>query len=174
MPFIVDPQPGEEIYLLREFRGSHGHVFAMAVSNQAVYLPAQRLTVKADPWYFRRIALSEVAEVSLVKQKPIYIHLLSLVMIISGALMTYLMMGPVLRGEAGKVSGWPIAIAVGGMLIPFIARGRKTLVVKMSKGKYKWKPQLAVDKESRATCLKIQDDILKACRQAGISRVAPE
>jgi hypothetical protein len=168
MPFNVDVQPGEELYLLREFHGSHGHVFAMAVSNQAIYLPAQRMTLKADSWYFKRIPLTEVTEVSLAKAKPIYIYLLSLVMIVSGALMTYLMMAPRLRGEPGKVSGWPIAILVGGVLIPFIARGRNTLSVKMSKGRYKWKPQLAVDKKTREAASELQKEILQACKKAGI------
>jgi len=171
MPFIVDPQPGEEVYLLREFRGSHAHVFAMAVSNQAVYLPAQKLTLGKDPWYFKRIPLSDVKEVGLVKQKAFYIYILAVIMIVSGALLAYLMMAPVLRGQPGKVSGWPLAMIVGGVLLPFIARGRRTLVVKMSKGKYKWKPQLAVDKKSRETCLKIQDDMLQACIRAGIRSV---
>ena len=49
MPFTVEPQIGEELYIKREFRGSHGNVFAMAVSNQAIYLPAQRMTLKTDP-----------------------------------------------------------------------------------------------------------------------------
>ena len=52
MPFTVDVQPGEELYIVKEFRGSHSHVFAMAVSNQAVYIPAQKMTLKTDPWYF--------------------------------------------------------------------------------------------------------------------------
>jgi len=52
VPFTVDVQPGEELYIVKEFRGSHSHVFAMAVSNQAVYIPAQKMTLKTDPWYF--------------------------------------------------------------------------------------------------------------------------
>lgn len=171
MPFIVDPEPGEELYLLSEFRGSHSHVFAMAVSNQAVYLPAQKLTLGKDPWYFKRIPLSDVKEVGLIKQKASYIYVLAVVMIVSGALLTYLMMAPVLSGQPGKVSGWPLAFIVGGFLIPFIAKGRRTLVVKMNRGKFKWKPQLAVDKKSRATCRTIQEDMLQACIRAGIPTV---
>src|SRR2546423_9295219 len=82
MPFTIDPQPGEEVYLQREFRGSHDHVFAMAVSNQAVYVSAQKLALKRDPWYFKRVPLNEVEEVRLVKQRPVYVLLLGLVMIL--------------------------------------------------------------------------------------------
>ena len=92
MPFTIDPQPGEEVYLQREFRGSHDHVFAMAVSNQAVYISAQKLVLKRDPWYFKRVPLNEVEEVRLVKQRPVYILLLGLVMILFGGILSFLMM----------------------------------------------------------------------------------
>src|SRR5438132_12522485 len=81
MPFIINPEPGEEVYLQREFRGSHDHVFAMAVSNQALYVSAQKLALKRDPWYFKRVPLIEVEEVRLVKQRTIYTFLLRLMMI---------------------------------------------------------------------------------------------
>jgi len=41
MAFEITPQLGEQVYIQHEFRGSHQHVFAMAVSNQALYLSAQ-------------------------------------------------------------------------------------------------------------------------------------
>lgn len=171
MPFIVEPKPGEEIYLLREFRGSHEHVFALAVSNQAIYLSKQRFVLKRDAWHFKRVPLSDVRDVRLVKQRPIYIILLSLFMIGFGAVLSFLMMWHALNpmpGEPYKVSGWPMAIALGGIILPFIAIGRKTLVVRMRKGKYKWKPQLALDKKTRALCSNIQDEVLQACKKAGI------
>ena len=169
MPFTVDPQPGEEVYVLKEFRGSHGHVFAMAVSNQAIYLPTQKLVLKRDAWCFRRVRLSEVTEVNVRKQKAVWIYLMSAGMIIFGGVATFMMMrSALLQMPGSKVSGLPIAILVCGLVVPFIARGRATLVVKLSKGKFKWKPQLAVDKKTRETQAKIQDDILQACKKAGI------
>src|SRR5439155_22073506 len=92
MPFTIDPQPGEEVYLQREFRGSHDHVFAMAVSNQAVYVSTQKLVLKRDAWYFKRVPLNEVEEVRLVKQRPVYILLLGLVMTRVGGILSFLMM----------------------------------------------------------------------------------
>lgn len=168
MAFKVDAQPGEELYALQEFRGSHGYVFGLAVSNQAIYLPAQKMTLKSDSWYFKRVPLSEVMEVSVAKQNSVYIYLISVALIVSGLLMIYLMMGPVLRGEEGRVSGWPLAILVAGLVVPFIARGRKTLSVRMTKGNYRWKPQLAVDRKTRDTYDGILTEIMSACRRAGI------
>lgn len=170
MTFAVDPQPGEEVYLLKEFRGANDHIFAMAVSNQAIYLSRQKLALR-DPWYFKRVPLSDVREVRLLKQRPIYIIALSLFMIGFGTVLSILMMWRSFNPMPGvpyMVSGWPFAIAVGGMIIPFIARGRKTLVVRMRKGKFKWKPQLALDKKTRELCSNIQEEVLQACKKAGI------
>ena len=169
MPFSVDPQPGEEVYLFREFRGSHGNVFAMAVSNQAIYLPTQKLVLRRDPWCFKRVLLSDVTEVSVKKQRAVWIYLFSAAMIIFGGVATFLMMrSALLRMPGTKVSGLPIAIFVCGLVVPFIARGRATLYVELSKGKFKWKPQLAVDKKTRETQSKLQDEIIQACKKAGI------
>jgi hypothetical protein len=168
MPFTVDSQPGEEIHLLKEFRGSHGQLFAVAVSNQAIYLPAQKLTLKKDSWYFRRVPLEAVKEVCLVKQKPLLTMLLSAMMIIVGGVTASLMMWYALRGETIRVSGWPFAVFVGGIVVPLLSRGRRILIVKMSDGKYKWKPQLAVDKKTREICSSLQDEIVQACSRVGI------
>lgn len=55
-----------------------------------------------------------------------------------------------------------------GIIIPFIARGRKVLVVRMLKGTFKWKPQLAVDKKTRELRSNLQDEIVQACKKAGV------
>jgi hypothetical protein len=174
LPFIIEPQPGEEVYLQKEFRGSHHHVFAMAVSNQAVYVSAQAFAFKRDAWYFKRVPLSDVRDVRLVKQKPIYILLLSIILFSLGTVVSVLMMWHVLNPEPDmryRVSGWPFAMAVAGIVIPFIARGRRILIVRMRKGKFKWKPQLAVDKKTRELCANIQDEILEACKKVSITVV---
>jgi hypothetical protein len=171
MPFTIEPQAGEEIFLIKEHRSAHGHVFALGISNQAVYVPAQKFAIKGDPWYFKRVPLSDILEISLVKQKSISVYIFSTVMIVFGAITTYLMMGSILNNEEGWVSGWPIAIVVGGLLLPFIARGRQTLIVRMTTGKYKWKPQIAVDKESRELYANIQHEVLQASRKAGIRTI---
>lgn len=170
MPFVIDKQPGEEVYIQREFHGSHSHVFAMAVSNQAVYVSAQRFAVR-DTWYFKRIPLADVIDVRLVKQKPISLLLLSVAMVVFGALVSFQMMWHGLHlmpGEYYRGSGWPFAITIGGIVIPFISRGRKILLIKTSNGKFKWKPQLAMDKKTRAIYTTLQAELMAACMKAGI------
>jgi hypothetical protein len=171
MAFIVDPQPGEEVYLQKEFRGSHDHVFAMAVSNQALYVSEQKYTLKRDSWSFKRVPLSDVREVRLVTQRPIYIIMLSAILMVFGTVLSVLMLWRAFHPMPGvpyAVSGWPFAIAIGGVIIPFIARGRRILIVRMRKGRFKWKPQLAIDRKTRELCASIQDEIALACKTAGV------
>lgn len=171
MAFTVEPQPGEHVYLQKEFRGTQGHVFAMAVSNQAVYVSRQEFALKRDPWSFKRVPLSDVREVRLVKQRPIYVIMLSAIMIVFGTVLSFMMMWRAfhpMQGVPYEVSGWPFAIAIGGIIIPFIARGRRILIVKMRKGTFKWKPQLAVDKKTRELCKNLQDEILQALKKVGV------
>lgn len=172
MAFKVDPQPGEEIYLLREFRGSHKHVFGIAVSNQAIYLPEQKwLTLKKDTWHFRRYPLSDVNAVQLKKQRPMPLFLASIGMFLFGALLSALMMLRSLQlqpGEVTYVSGWPFAIAVAGLLLPFLARKRRTLLIMTKSKTYKWKPQLAVDEKTRMSCTELQNAVISTCSKAGI------
>jgi len=175
MAFIVNAQPGEEVYLQREFFGSHQHTFAMAISNQAVYFSAQKVAWK-DTWYLKRVALEDVKDVRLIKQKPIFILLLSLLMIVLGGLVSVSMLWNKFNPTPGfptRGSGWPIAIFVGGFVLPFAARGRQILIMRMKKGKFKWKPQLSVDKKTRELCAAIQREILEACRKVGIETAEP-
>jgi hypothetical protein len=170
MAFEITPQLGEQIYIQREFRGSHHHVFAMAVSNQALYLSAQKFAVN-DTWHFKRVPLSEVVEVRCVKQRPFFMLLISVLMVVVGGIISFQMLSETygyLSGGSAKGSGWPIAIFVGGFVVPFVSRGRKTLVVQLQKGKFKWRPQLAVDKKTRELCTTIQNEMLLACKAVGI------
>lgn len=167
MPFIVEPQPGEQVYLVRETSDYRGIPFAMAVSNQAIYLPAQKFALKKDPWYFKRVELSEVEKVSLVRQRTVGVYLFSAIMIVFGAVTSYLIMAQAFE-PGGRATGWPLAILVAGIVLPFVVRGRRILVVKMRKGKYKWKPELVLDKKTRDKYSNMQAEILTACRMAGI------
>jgi len=175
-PFCIKPEPGEEVYLLKEFRGSHGHVFGMGVSNQAVYVSAQKLAFKNGGWHLKRVPLSDIREVSLVRQRPVYLLGISILMVGFGTILSVLMMWRALNpmpGVAYYVSGWPFAIAIGGVIIPFMAKGRRILLVRFTRGKFKWKPQLAVDKQTRDMCGRIQNEILDACQRVGLSTSQP-
>src|SRR5437762_2118241 len=73
----------------------------MAVSNQALYVSQQELALKNDGWYFKRVPLSEVKGVSLVRHKRIYLLGLSILMIAFGAIVSCLMMWRALNPMPG-------------------------------------------------------------------------
>jgi hypothetical protein len=168
MAFIIDPEEGETILLLEELRGAHGAVFAFGITNQAIYLPAKKTFARSDPYYFRRIPLAQIQNVALVRIRPWFLYIVASLMIIVGAMTTYWMMSPVLSGKDGDIKGYPIAVLVVGFVLPFVARGRKALVVNMTDERYRWKPQIVIDKVSRLRIANLLNAILQTARKVGV------
>jgi hypothetical protein len=173
MPFEVTPQLNENIILLRQIYGPHGAAFGIAISNQAIYLPAKKFFAKEDPYYFQKVPLSKIKSVSLIKIKPTFLYVLAILMILFGLLTTYWMMVPVLEGKDGELKGYPLAIVVGGIVLPFIVRGRRALVITMVDKIFKWKPQLAIDSATRNKNSALLEEILNACKSVGIPTTDP-
>jgi hypothetical protein len=121
-------------------------LFCFAVTDRAVYVPATRLVFSGDPHYLKKVPLSEVRE---VRVEPI-------------------------RPYAAWVSAWPLALLVGGGLLPFVARGRHRLVVAFQKGAFCWTPPLLVDRESREHVQSILTDVLRAAANAGVVTVGAD
>jgi hypothetical protein len=69
---------------------------------------------------------------------------------------------------AHHVSGWPIAVFVGGIILPFAAKGRYGLHVTTSEKKFKWKPPMVVDKASKDKVAETLTAIRGACESAGL------
>jgi hypothetical protein len=64
MPFVIEPEMGETIILEAEYAASEKSVpFAFGITNRAIFLPAKKTFAMKDPWYFRRVPLSDVREV---------------------------------------------------------------------------------------------------------------
>jgi hypothetical protein len=169
MPFDIPLEPNEEM-LLNEFYlpSKKSEPFAFGVSNRALFLPRKKTFAVKDPWYFQRVPLSEVQAVALRRIRPAGIWILSIVMVLSGALTTYWMLDPSNRAPGSRVSGYPIAVFVVGLILPFAARGRYTLVVALTSGTFKWRPRVTVGVTSKAQAVAIQERILEACRRIGV------
>ncbi len=169
MPFDVPLEQGEEL-LLNEFHRPTQKVepFAFGVSNRAIFLPAKKIFAVRDPWHFRRVPLSEVQTVVLRRLRSIGVWVLSVVMVAAGLLTTYWMLSPANRSSGGRVSGYPIAVVVVGLVLPFLARGRYALVVSLTSGSFKWKPPITVGGAGKSEGLAVQERILEACRKVGL------
>src|SRR5215218_451432 len=123
MPYTVNLEPGE--HLIKELSlviSPKVAPFHFAVTNQALYLPAKKLIAVSDPYYYRRVPHSEVTEVAIRRIRPYVLWFIGALMFVAGLVVTVLMMWPLLTpGIYGRftVSGWPVAVCVGGLLIPF-------------------------------------------------------
>jgi hypothetical protein len=170
MPFAIEAEPGEAVLFEGAFQASEKSVpFAIAISDRAIYLPAiKRLSLSRDPWYFRRLPLSAVREINVAPLRSVGLLLLSVLMVVGGAYLIVAMMTPILTGHGGKASGWPFAILVGGIVLPFTLPGRRGLRVVLATSTFKWKPPLVIDATSKQRIAALLDGVIVASRKAGI------
>jgi len=170
MAYEVVPEPGEEIAArVKLDLSKKAQPFCFAVSNRAIYIPRIKFIAKTDPYYFQRVPLSQLRNITVKRLRPYALWFLAGLMIPIGLLTTIWMMEPVLRNEPGshKISGWPIAVFVGGVLIPFAAKGRFGLEIWFSGGTFRWKPPLVVDNASKQRIAETFRVIIDACGKVG-------
>jgi hypothetical protein len=171
MPYEIEAEPGEKVLLDLDFLVSEkSERFRFAVSDRALYLPAKRFVISGDPHYFRRVPKVRVNEVCVQALRPYGLWVAAALMVVAGLVTEILMLMPFFVGLEGtfRLSGWPLAILVGGLLLPLAARGRGRLVVLMGDQSFKWVPPLVVDRASKRHIAATLEEILKACRTAGI------
>ena len=141
MPFDVKLEEGEHPIALLSFVASKkSEAFHLAVTDRAVFLPRKKFFAVKDPTYCERVPLNRVIEANVKKLSPYFLWTLALVMVLAGTVTTGLMMLPILKGEGGEVSGYPPAVAVVGLVIPFIARRRYGLSISIVNEAFLWKP----------------------------------
>src|SRR6058998_991717 len=98
MAYEIVPEAGEEVEARIELKLSKkAQPFFFAVSNRAIYIPRIKLIAKTDPYYFQRVPLEQLHEVTVSRLRPHTLWLLAVVMIVTGLVSTILMMEPVLR-----------------------------------------------------------------------------
>lgn len=173
MAYTVDLEPGEQIIEELAFTVSNDvQPFHFVVTNRALYVPAKKLIAVSDPYYYRRVPHHEVSEVTIRRMRPYALWFLAGVMFIVGLVVTLLMMSQFSGGYVPreyKVSGWPAAICVGGLLIPFAAHGRRGLLIRWASGSFRWKPPLVIDRASKQRIAENFQDIAAACREAKLN-----
>lgn len=171
MAYIPELESGEQLIKQIGVQFSEqSKPFNFAVSNRALYLPAKKLVAVNDPFYFRKVPLDQVEEVAVRRLRPYGFWLVAAIMLLAGVYTTLAMIEPFIKHEAGShlVSGWPIALIVGGIILPFVAKGRFGLQVRMLNKDFHWKPPMVVDKASKEKVAATLDEIFQACRQTGL------
>jgi hypothetical protein len=171
MAYEVIPEPGEKVLAEVEVNFTNdSNFFYFAVSNQAVYIPRVKLYARTDPYYYQRVPLDQVRHVAVKRLRADWAWIVGGLMILFGVFTLYWMMEPFIHKSHGShsVSGYPLAIIVGGILLPLAAKGRLGLEIWFQGGKYRWRPPFVVDKKSRQQVTDTFQSIVDGCQQAGL------
>jgi len=163
MAFTLKREDGEELIFHGSLELKKGREpFAFALSSRAVYLPRKKRFAVSDPYYFERVAISQIREVALERMRPYALWALAAVLILVGGITSYWMTQPSHQDAGGTVSVYPFGLIVAGLVIPFVARGRRRLIVTMIDNRFVWKAPLVMDSELRAQAREIQEGIISA------------
>jgi len=168
MSFEIHLEEGERMIANLSFIAGKAGSLNIAISDRAAYLPRKKLFAVSDPNYCERVPLNRILQATIRKLNPHLLWALALLMVIGGTATTALMMMPLLKGGGGTVSGYPPAIAVVGLVIPFIARRRYGLSVSIVDSVFSWNPPLLVDSASRKAVGHFLSQTADAFRQAGV------
>lgn len=169
MPYEIRALPGETILLDVRFQPSRkSEPFHFVVSSEAVYLPAKKFVVSGDPCYFRRVPHAQVQQVSVQHVRPLGAWVLSILMVCVGVALGALWLSAGGGGGMARVMGWALALIVGGVLMPWAAKGRQRLSVTLAAGAWRWNPPFVVDGPSKRQVQDILESILDTCRSVGL------
>jgi hypothetical protein len=167
MPLKVELQEGETL-IFEDGVANSDRPTVFGVTDRAIFVTREKHLAR-ESWYLDRIPISAITQVSLLKESRFAIWGLSSMVFFGGLVLAAGLVWNVYnRLPDTRGSIWPFIWMLLGALMPFLARGRKVLVVQMGTKTYKWKPRLTLDQSNKFKVKQLQDDFLKACRSVGI------
>ena len=170
MPVEIPLEPNEQLIYQDSFQGKRQTIpFVFAASKSAIFVSKEKHFAK-ESWCFVRIPLTEIKRVFLRKERPMVLWATGTLIFVFGlALCIGLIMAENSPySETRHYTALPLLITIFGIALPFLAKNRRTLIVEMVKGKYKWKPRMQFDKKKREQIEKLQENILETCQSIGV------
>jgi hypothetical protein len=168
MPYTIELEPEEMLVTDIDFQPSEkSPLFGFAVSDRAFYIPATKFVVSGDPHYFKRVPATDVTEVKVEPIRPYGAYVVALLMAGLGAVFLWSLLVPG-APLSPRVLGLGLALLVGSLLLPFVARGRHRLLIRFANRKFRWTPPLVVDSGSRRKVNEVLDDIVAASDLCGV------
>lgn len=170
MSVEIPLEPNEQLIYQDSFQGERQTIpFVFAASQRAIFVSKEK-HFAMESWCFVRIPLSEIKRVLLRKERPLVLWITGSLIFAFGLTLS---IGLILANnspysETKTYSALPFLITIFGIALPFLAKNRRTLIIEMFKGKYKWKPKMQFDKKERARIEELQDNILETCQSIGI------
>lgn len=145
--------------------------FRVVITGSAFYFLSQKTFAVSDPWYFEKVTLSQISCVMRRKIRAIYSWIISSFLIIGGAIGLYSMYYAafVKPHKEVLVSGYPFALLLGGIIIPFLAKKRYGIFIKCDNRSYSWKPTFVIDNKSRQEIAEKQRLIIETSRELGVN-----
>jgi hypothetical protein len=149
--------------------------YAMALSDKAIFVIAKKKGFVLDnPWYLRRIPLTQVQSVAFIRTRPSYLaYFIGGLLLISGLIALVSVGAAVDAGIAPKTRFKDraavvcIAVACGASVI-YGAKGRQAVVVNSSTERVVMAPPTRLGAPQMSEIRALQDDFLVACTKAGL------
>jgi len=169
MPTEISLQPEEKLIFKDTFHeNSRTYPVTFAVTDRAVFVTREKHLAK-ESYTLERIPLSGIRQVFLSRERRRSVIISSALVFVFGLMLTVWMIIPILNGEStAKMMPLPPLIMIFGLIMPFLKKQRKALVVQLNDGIYKWKPQIAFNKYNQTRVQTMQQQFLAACRHVGV------
>src|ERR1041385_8868634 len=98
MPVDIDPLPNERVFVNVKYQASSRSVpFALGITDQALYVPAKKLWARDDPWYIKRVPITQVRQVIVKRTPAVAILFVAGLMIAGGLFLLFFMLEPIVH-----------------------------------------------------------------------------
>ena len=169
MSYEIQLEETERIIFSDEFQADKYTLpFSLTITDKAVFLQREKHFARESA-YFEKVPHSQIKQVYFKKERSLKIWVISAAAFLTGTVFSVNMMFNALTDQPGTyVSGVPFALIIFGLLLPFLAKGRRVLIIQLMNETYKWKPKFVIDKKSRSHIRNMQENIIKTFREVGI------
>jgi hypothetical protein len=140
--------------------------FALAITDCAVYIFELSRRSFTRNYHVQRLPLEQVVRVAVERTGFGVKMYWAATMIISGGALTFLMALTFVGGNGrGSVMLLPIALILGGLILPFTSRGHRTLRIEFAgRNPYVWKPSWFMADVTKQHVAYLIEKIVKAFR----------
>jgi len=148
--------------------------YAMALSDKAIFVLAKKKGFVLDnPWYLRRIPLTQVQSVAFIRTRPSYLAYFIGGLLLVGGLIALVSVGAAVDAGIAPKTRFNdravvcIAVACGAFVI-YGAKGRQAVVVNSSTERVVMAPPTRLGAPRMSEIRVLQESFLAACTKAGL------
>jgi hypothetical protein len=156
---------GDERIVFEEVLPLEGNdTVAFAISNRSAFLPAKRLYALRDPYYYKKVPLSELRCVFIARHRNLLFWLQSVFIVASAAFLLY----EDLRRVPPRFDLSILHMCLIAGMVIVVALRRRSVVVNTVRGNIAWNPPPGMRRATQARLVAFEERVLEAFRQAGV------